>query len=226
MDISSVKEVADLISNYGLAVICSAVLIIFCIVMFKRQQKMLDELSQSIQKGGHPASEDIEVLETINEKIHSEVAGDLSCLKSDRAYVYLYHNGGISSSGLFFQRMSCICEVVDSGVLPVSDNSQNLHKGAYSRLCKALAREGKWVVEDTENLKTVDGFLYQRYRSEHTESAYIVSLNNSQGQSVGFIGVDYCSLNTDVNSDKIVDVLSHSAERVSALVDVKSEVSR
>ena len=226
MEISYLKQLVELISNSGIAIVCSAVLLIFTITMFKKQQKTLDEVTKSLSRGSHPSSEDTEVLETINEKIHEEVAGVLNSLSSDRAYVYLYHNGGVSSSGLFFQRMSCICEVVDSGVLPVSSSSQNLHKGAYSNLCKALATQGQFVVDDTESLKDTDGFMYQRYQSEHTESAYVKSLNDSLGRSIGFIGVDYCSLNNLVDNDMILEVLTAVSQRVSALVDVKSVVSK
>lgn len=226
MEMVQLKELASLITNVGLAIVCSAVLIIFCIAMFKRQQKMIDTLTQALNRKEHPSEEDTDLLGKINEKIYDEILGDLSALDADRVFVYLYHNGGVSSSGLFFQRMSCICEVVNSGVLPVSDKSQSLYKGTYATLCKSLADTGEWIVEDTEDLSSVDGFLYQRLVADHTESAYYKVLKDSQGRPVGFVGVDYCSINEQISTSMIMDVLTSSSYKIASLVDMRADAKK
>ena len=193
--------------------------------MFKSQQDQLNKLSEGMADSkGHPAREDIEVLDVINNKIHKLLTSVLENTKSDRAYVYLYHNGGVSSSGLFFQRMTCISEVVSEGVLPVSDRSQNLHKSSYSNMCSSLKSTGKWFVSNTDDLRNQDNFLYEKALCKHAESIYTVSLRNNYDSPIGFIGIDYCSVNYSVDESVISKELKSSATKISSLVDIKSEV--
>lgn len=227
-NVSSVVEFAKAVSDLGVTIVCSAVLLIFCIVMFKNQQKTIEDLKNFISKSStskeHPDEEDFEMLDLVNNKIHTELSLLLQSLNCDRSYVYLYHNGGVSSSGLFFQRMSCISEVVGSGVLPVSGMSQALHRSSFSRMLGEIQENGEWCSEDVNQLKDTDGFLFQRMRSTHTESIYVSALKGCQGHVIGFVGVDYCSLNDDVETRLIKSTLKKTSSVISTLVDIRGEV--
>lgn len=224
---TSLTSLVDIISSVGAPIVCTAVLLILCIKMFKDQQSQLDKmLSAILSNKSHPDSEDTEVLDMINDKIHKELTSILENLNSDRSYVYLYHNGGVSSSGLFFQRMTCTCEVVGQGILPVSTQSQNLHKSSYSLMCNSLKDTKMWFIDDIEDLKLSDSFLYEKALSRHAESLYLYSLVNSYGSPIGFIGIDYCSYAKHATQDEIKKVLSSSATKISSLVDIRSEVSK
>ena len=232
MEIDKFSAFVKLTSDYGVPLICSVVLIGIGIKLFfsnqKMLNKMLDKLVEINEKEAsvkeHPDDEDVEMLSIVNTKIHQELSAILLDLKCDRGYVYLYHNGGVSSSGLFFQRMSCISEVVASGVLPVSQISQSLHRSSYFGLCNALKDKGEWFSEDVLELREKDGFLYQRLNSIHTESSYVKSLCNRHGQVIGFVGIDYCSLRDDTGVDKIRKVLTSASSIISTLVDIRGEV--
>ena len=227
---STILEFAESISDLGVMVMCSAILLIFCLVMFRNQQKTIKDLKTLVTQLAkppqeHPDEEDFEMLDLINNRIHTELSLLLQSLNCDRSYIYLYHNGGVSSSGLFFQRMSCISEVVGPGVLPVSQQSQNLHRSSYSKMLNILQENGEWSSEDVLQLRDSDGYLYQRFRSTHSESVYVSALKGSQGHVIGFVGVDYCSLNYDVETDLIKSTLSKTSSVVSTLVDIRGEVS-
>lgn len=226
---STFIEFSEMISNLGVTIVCSAVLLIFCIVMFRNQQKTIQDLRGLLSKmtipQEHPDDEDFEMLELINNRIHTELSLLLQSLNCDRSYIYLYHNGGVSSSGLFFQRMSCISEVVGPGVLPVSGMSQSLHRSSYSKMLGQLSEDHEWYSEDVEKLRDSDGYLYQRFRSTHSESVFISALVGSQGHTIGFVGVDYCSLNHDTEVDLIRSTLNKTSSIVSTLVDIRGEVS-
>ena len=231
MELEKFIEFTKLVSDLGVPLICSAVLIIIGVKLFTSNQKMLsrmlDKLVEINEKEAvkeHPDDEDVEMLSIVNTKIHQELSAILLDLKCDRGYVYLYHNGGVSSSGLFFQRMSCISEVVASGVLPVSQISQSLHRSSYYGLCNALKDKGEWFSEDVLELREKDGFLYQRLNSIHTESSYVKSLCNRHGQVIGFVGIDYCSLRDDTGVNKIRRVLTSASSIISTLVDIRGEV--
>lgn len=226
---STIIEFAESISDLGIMVVCSAILLIFCLVMFRNQQKTIQDLKKLVAQLSrpqeHPDEEDFEMLDLINSKIYTELSLLLQSLNCDRSYIYLYHNGGVSSSGLFFQRMSCISEVVGPGVLPVSAMSQNLHRSSYSKMLNLLQENGEWGAEDVLQLRDADGYLYQRFRSTHSESVHIAALKGSQGHVIGFVGVDYCSLNYDVEVELIKSTLRKTSSVISTLVDIRGEVS-
>lgn len=224
-----ILKFAEAVGNLGVMVICSAVLIWIMVKMFVSQKKIMETLTESLARKDrrtkeHPGEEDAEVLDLINNKIHNELSVLQQELNCDRTYSFLYHNGGISSSGLFFQRMSCISEVVAPGILPISNTSQSIHRSSYSKICSSIQDCNEWFVEDTDVLKEEDGFLYQRFLETRAESVYIRSLRSRQGNVIGFVGVDYCSLRYTEEVDLIRDRLKKSSNVLSTLVDIRGEV--
>lgn len=224
-----ILKFAEAVGNLGVMVICSAVLIWIMVKMFVSQKKIMETLTESLahkdrRTKEHPGEEDAEVLDLINNKIHNELSVLQQELNCDRTYSFLYHNGGISSSGLFFQRMSCISEVVAPGILPMSNTSQSIHRSSYSKICSSIQDCNEWFVEDTGVLKEEDGFLYQRFLETRAESVYIRALRSRQGNVIGFVGVDYCSLRYTEEVDLIRDRLKKSSNVLSTLVDIRGEV--
>lgn len=217
------------IVDVGFTVVCSAVFITLVVRMFNKQQKWLEKfVSQSIENNktkSHPDSEDVEVLDIINRQMTEELRGLLVTLKSDRAYVFLYHNGGMSTSGLYFQKMSCVCEVVGQGVLPLSGCSQQLYRASYAYLCERLKQFSYVEVNDRETVKSTDGFMYNEFVSRHSHSSYFRAIKDADNRVIGFVGVDYCSLNTEVPTDLIRRTLKVVSHKLSPLVDIRDEVS-
>lgn len=221
-----IKNIADV----GFPIVCSGIFLILVIHMFNKQQKWLEDFitmsTRSANKDkSHPNSEDVEVLEVINKQMTEELRGLLVSLSSDRAYVFLYHNGGISTSGLYFQKMSCVCEVVNQGVLPMSNNSQQLYRASYSYLCEGLKENYYVKVDDRETLETVDGFMYNELVSRHSHSSYFRAIKDINNKVIGFVGVDYCALNTKIPEDTIRKSLRVVSHKLSPLVDIRGEVS-
>lgn len=216
-------NIIEIIGKYGLPTVCAGVVIFLFLYMFRKQQQQLNLLLESTHKE-HPDDEDTEALDVINDKIYGELRSILETSLADRAYVFLYHNGGISSSGLFFQRMSCICEVVSAGVLPMTSEFQNLHKAAYSSMCNSLRSQGHWYVDDVETLKSTDPFMYQTLAGRHVEAMYVKALKDARGGVIGFIGIDYCSLSRNPTSEKVCSDLKSASLRVASLVDIRDEM--
>jgi len=225
LEFNTVSDFVEMIANTGIMVVCSAMLLICFIIMFKTQQKHFDLLFKKISKGNHPEDDDIEFLDKINERIYVELRGLVDSLQADRAYVFLYHNGGISSSGLYFQKMSCISEVVSTGVLPMLSETQNIHRSSYTSLCSSLKDSYSWSLLNVKDLEKEDPFLYQRLRYRHTYSMMVRAITNSNNQVIGFLGLDYCSYNS-YDFDNIDKVLKNVSHRISVLVDVRSQVDK
>lgn len=223
----SVEEIVKLVGDYGVTIVCSAVLIFLFIKMFLGQNKMLKTFIENTQRSiqnQHPSLQESEMLDNINESINGLLHRSQNKLKSDRAYLFLFHNGGKALSGLSFQKMSCVNEVVGLGIAPCSPQSQMLHRGNFSLLNSALKRDGIYFLPDTSIVEKTDTFSYCFFKSRHAESAYVAALKDSDGYIIGFVGVDYCAKNNKVQEDLIKETLLDLASRVSSLVDIRDAV--
>ena len=218
-------ETIKLIAELGFLVVASGLFIYLAYKMFNKQQDWLEQFVKgTISSTKHPDEDTVDALAVINNKIYQEVRGVLNALKADRVYVALYHNGGTSSSGLYFQKMSCICEVVSQGILPMSSSCQNLHQSSYMLFIDKLKEKSEILLSDTQTLKGIDNFLYQELVSRHAQSAYFRALKDSNDRVVGFLGVDYCSLNEEVSEEQISKLMKVVGLKISGLVDIRDEV--
>ena len=220
-------EIIKLIAEVGFLIVAAGILLFFTWQMFHKNQQWMDKFLEKMVSSGnscHPGKEEIADLSAINAKIYQETRGLLNALQADRTYVVLYHNGGRSSSGLYFQKMSCICEVVSSGISPFSDSFQQIHRSSYMYMINLLESEKEIVINDTEEVKNMDNFLYTQVVSRHVKSVYMRVLEDIEGSPVGFIGVDYCALNTTIDAAAISKLMRTVGHKISALVDVRDEV--
>ena len=235
MDIGTV-DLIKAIADVGFMVVVSAVFIVLAVRGFTKQQKLMDKqqdwleefINQKIEKFKiHPDEEEIEALEVVDSEMNKELRGLLTYLRADRTYVYLYHNGGVSTSGLYFQRMSCVCEVVSQGIMPLASQEQGLYRASYSLLCDSLKENKFCRVPDVEELKGRDNFIYQQLMLHHAESSFFYALSDSiNNEVVGFIGVEYCSLDKwQDNERKIKSAMQESSLRISSLVNVRDKIS-
>lgn len=219
-----VVEVIKLIADVGFTVVAAGVFIFLAIRMFKKQETWLNDFIKNTHVTNHPDSKGIAAIEIVNNKIYQEMRGLLNALNADRAYVVLHHNGGVSTSGLFFQKMSCICEVVGQGILPLANDCQQLHRTSYSLLCDELNNYGEALLPDTSSLQGKDNFLYQELLRRRAKSAYYRVLKDSNSQTIGFIGIDYCTQNNSFSNQQISKLMKTVGNKVSSLVDVRDEV--
>ena len=219
----SVVEIIKAISEVGILVVIAG---IFLFISYKREIKLQDWLDNFIKYLGqkeHPTKQTAENLEKINAKIYQEMQGLLNALDADRSYVVLYHNGGKSSSGYYFQKMSCICEIVHSGIQPMSPEFQNIHRASYNYLINRLNNEDVAGVDLYEDIKTEDPFSYTQLVNRHVKSCYMTALKDIDGTHIGFIGVDYCA-DREASNESIAKLLKTVSHKVEPLVDLRDEV--
>ena len=214
----SVKEIVQFIGDYGVTIVCSAVMIFLFTKMTLNQndiiKKTLDELVKRIGNA-HPTLSESDVIDNINENIHNLLQRMQDKLCSDRAYLFLFHNGGKS--------LSCINEVVKKGIAPCSEQTQLLHRGNFTVLNSSLKRYGKYFLQDTSLIENTDTFSYYFFKDRHVESVYTYAVKDSEDYIVGFIGIDYCTKNNKVEEKLIEDTLSQLSIKISSLVDIKSK---
>lgn len=219
-------EIIKLVAEIGFPIVAAGILLFFTWKMFHDNQDLLQKLVNNQITLQHPGKAEIQHLSAINAKIYSEMRSLLDTLHADRTYVVLYHNGGRSSSGLYFQKMSCICEVVSSGISPFSDSFQQIHRSSYMYMINRLESDQQVLIDDADTVKDMDNFLYTQIVARHVKSVYMQVLTDTEGDPVGFIGVDYCASNTDIPSEQIGKAIKVVGHKVSALVDVRDEVNQ
>lgn len=224
----SVLEIIKAIGDYGVTIVCSAVMLFLFIKMMLNQndivKRTLDELMKRLGNV-HPTLPESDALDSINENIHNLLQNAQGSLYSDRIYLFLFHNGGKSLSGLSFQKMSCVNEVVKNGIAPCSEQNQLLHRGNFTGLNASLKKTGKYFLQDISSIENSDTFSYYFFKDRHAESVYTYAVKDSDGYVVGFVGIDYCAKNTSVDDSKIETTLSELSIRISSLVNIRKELA-
>lgn len=218
-----ILDLVKAISEAGVLIVIAA---IFLFITYKREVKFsdwADRMFDRLNHDEHPDKKTTANLEKVNEKIYQEMLGLLDALDADRSYVVLYHNGGKSQSGLYFQKMSCICEIVHSGIQPMSSEFQNVHRASYNYMINRLNNEDVAIVPLYEDIKGEDPFSYSQLVARHVKSCYMTALKEIDGTHIGFIGIDYCADHT-ASDDEICRLLKTVGHKVEPLVDLRDEV--
>lgn len=225
-------EIAKLIAELGFMAVAAGMFVFFGWKLFTKNQTLQDNLLTKLTKiednqthiERHPSREDSDNLDIITNKIYQEMKNLKAELDADRSYVVLFHNGGKSSSGFYFQKMSCICELVHSGISAMSTTFQNIHRASYALMLDLLKTEDQIAIDDYNIVKELDGFLYTQLVDRHVVSVYMKPLKDITGNQIGFIGIDYCSQNTKYSKEEILNKMSIVSNKVSSLVDIRDEV--
>ncbi len=221
-------NVLKAIGDYGLPLVCSGILVFLYIKMVLDRNKIINGLfekfSQKIDKL-HPSTEESYHVDRINESIRELLQKIQNKLNSDRTYLFLFHNGGKSLSGLSFQKMSCINEVVGRGIAPCANTSQALYRTNYADIVNSLKTNKQYVVESLKDIEESSPYIYCFFKDRHAESAYLVPVEDSDGYMIGFIGIEYCSINTIKSKEEIIETLITFSNRISSLVDIKQTIT-
>ena len=219
MDLNMITGVAELVVKYGFPVLCAVIVLIFYIVDRKRDKEIIDKLANRAIEYTHPDSKDSNDRDEIDREIHLLLEGLLRHTHASRSYIYLYHNGIVSTSGFSFQKMSCISEAVVSGIAPVASDSQGIQRSPFSELIYSLKEKGEYFVSDIQSLEEKSPYIYEWCSRRHSNACYIKSVKDHQGYIIGFVGIDYASVSErDIEEEKIRTKLNEASVATSSLV--------
>lgn len=212
------EAIATLIANVGVLPVVVALLVYIIIESFRRnkklderldeQQKIADEREDKIReetadfyekvlKGISSSQVHTKEEEEENRNINNFVDSQLSCLidenAANRAYVFLYHNGGKDIMGRSFQKMSITNEIVDGNTVPIMSNYQNVPRSMFPTLYKTLSSQEKLLIEDVEKIKSSDPVLYQMLQTHNVHAAFMQAIKRADTMMLGFVVVEYVS---------------------------------
>lgn len=113
---------------------------------------------------------------------------------ADRAYVFEYHNGGVSNSGIPFAKVSNTFEKThpSKDIEPQIGKLKDLPIGMMAYWNYILIRDGGIRLSDISVLKERDLGTYMILKDQKIKSVYVVSILDFKNRPIGFIGIDFC----------------------------------
>ena len=146
-----------------------------------------------------------------NNLIHQLLYKAMYEFKGDRVYIFEYHNGGHSISGIDFLKASNTYEVVNTRIQPQQISLQNLPVWVFAFWnVKVLNREV--ICRKVEDIQKEDLGAYQVLKQQGVNALYIIGLYDAKGYPIGFFGIDYISNKMpykDENFKKQIEILSY-----------------
>lgn len=184
----------------------------------EKQREETTKLYERIIKGISAPQVHTPEEEEDNRNVNNFVDSQLSCLlaeeKANRAYVFMYHNGGRDMMGRSFQKMSIMNEMVDANTVPIMGSYQNVPRSMFPTLFKTLVAQDMFSVQRTEDIKETDPVLFQMLTSHNAHTAFFHGIKRADGVILGFVVIEYVS-NTCEDMDKAEKNLEKKTLRIS-----------
>jgi hypothetical protein len=215
------EKILLLIENHGLAIV-----ILFFFIIWLRPK--VDDMWNAIMNlAKRPEPEPAKKEESLSVKVEKgkDLAGKmqryiqsmLGEFRSDRVYIFQYHNGGRGVGGIDFIKVSCTYETVTLGTRPQQKWLQQMPitlLWAFVRLIDAGVGVVCPCIE--ECFSETDASTYETLRIQGIKSCYCVGLYSDSREPIGFVGVDYCASKRTWTKEELTKLQIH-AERLSAM---------
>lgn len=162
----------------GLAAIITAIGVL--IKAIKSTKKEIDSLPKKIKKQVNIDDLIISKMEEVKEQ-----------LNADRVQIYDFHNGGHYANGRSALKTSCSYEVVRAGIERKQGFLQAIPLSCLSKFISKLMSDDYLEIDNIEKIKNEMPATYQLKKDMKINSFYDVILNNSIGEPVGFLAIQY-----------------------------------
>ena len=233
-------EVARMISELGILILCGAMVLAIFWMNYKRNSKKDDEKDDKLDAVMNKIQEQNELL--VNQVVNGVVKHNLSNeensnltyieqqindylkelqLKLDACRVSLvrFHNGNKGMDGLSFLKMSMTNEVVKLGVSPIMQEFQNYFRSFLAYWVRQLEKTGYCLIDDVEDLKEEDSTMYNYLKSRGVKSKAGIAIKNTAGINIGFICVEYVNKRA-VNTTEVCNCLKEYQIKVETLLNI------
>ena len=185
----------------GLAAIIAAVGVL--IKAIKSTKKEIDSLPKRIKKQVNIDDLIISKMEEVKEQ-----------LNADRVQVYDFHNGGHYANGRSALKTSCSYEVVRSGISRKQGYLQSIPLSCLSKFVSKLMNESFLEVKNLEDIREEMPSTFQLKKDMKINSFYDVILNNSMGEPIGFLAVQFVKNNYNILTEHDKDIVLNLKELI------------
>lgn len=210
-----IDEIFKAVSNYGITfvVTCGVLFYLFKVAnvfYVKFERKMITQHAKDLKEKWPMTIEKNNLIQQLLYKAMYEFGGD-------RAYIFEYHNGWHSISGIDFLKASNTFEVCNSLIQPQQILLQNLPVGVFAFWnMRVLNRQT--ICKDVEDISKEDMGAYQVLKQNGVKSVYIIGLYDAKGYPIGFFGIDYIAHELPQFTDEQHKSLERISYQISGLL--------
>jgi hypothetical protein len=209
-----------LIDKYGFAVVAAVLLAIALWRLIQKMEKrneMLDGtlnqmLTTILQQKKSPSQFNQQLLlqTEMSMRIETFLCELAETLNADRAWVTQFHNGGQLISGIPFLYQTRTHEICRNGVLRQLHNYQHMSVSYTSWRCNKIAKHETIIIDDIENFSENEQL---QLKSEGIQAAITLGIYDTQGNPLGYIGVDFVLDKPEITQG-MVSVVNRAAGRI------------
>lgn len=203
-----IAEIIKIIENHGITFVITAWVLWYLfkvanVFYVKFERKMISTHAKELKERWPQTIEK-------NNLIHQLLYKAMYEFKWDRVYIFEYHNGGHSISGIDFLKASNTYEVVNNRIQPQQISLQNLPVWVFAYWnVRVLNRQT--ICKKVDDIEREDLWAYQILKQNGVRSVYIIWLYDAKGYPIGFFGVDYIA----DDMPKFTDDMHRDIERLS-----------
>lgn len=126
-------------------------------------------------------------------------------LNADRVQVYDFHNGGHFANGRSALKVSCSYEVCRAGIKSYQMYLQSIPLNCIPQFIKMLLNKNRMIINDLEEIKDIMPATYSLKKSQNVKSYFDIILNNEFNEPIGFLAIQYESINKVNFSEKEIN---------------------
>jgi len=158
----------------------------------------------------------LRVSELVTHKIE-EIKEDI---RADRVWITQFHNGGhFYPTGKSITKFSIMYESVNTGVLSIQSNYQNIPVHLFSKSLNQLVTADLIEIPDFDDVTVATYGL--RYAAEESgcKSAYIFAIKTIDNKFIGVLGIDYTKNKTQLDDEVINNIMIHASSLGGVLIN-------
>lgn len=206
----TIEQIFVMIENHGISFVITGMVLYYMwkltnLFYTKLEKKIINDHAKDLKEKWPQTIEK-------NSIVHQLLYKALYEYKGDRAYIFEYHNGGHSISGIDFLKASNTFEVVNDGIQPQQILLQNLPIGMFAYWNLKILKRDTICMQDIEEIKQTDLWAYQILKQQDIKSIFVIGLYDAQGHAIGFFGIDYTKStmpSCDAKMRKDLEILSY-----------------
>lgn len=194
----SFLEICELTGQFLAGIFIS---LYFCKQYLSKQFKHTD-VSKKLKKQNNVDIDVLNYMERIKELV-----------KADRIHVYEFHNGEHYANYRSALKFSCTYEVVRYGANSLRDKCVGIPIACMPSFIKELTTVGKLTCLDIEDIKTEMPSTYGFKNELGVKSFYDIALHNDAGDTIGFIAIQWDTIQSEFTNEAVIQQLGWFIER-------------
>lgn len=219
------EKIVTLLGQYGTPLVITSVVIYIAIRYAEIWLKKMERAAAVGVKGQEDRNKEehtrlLELRKKVNETVNTSLDRLMTKAGADRAFIFEFHNGGVSLAGLPFLKMSNTYEVVDTGIVPQSYNLQSMGVAMFSGLIGETLNKDYVVVDVSNRIAAIRPVTYETLVVQGIHTSIFTKITDVKGRIIGYCGLDYVRAEHTLEEQETAPLLMAAAIELGALLSV------